>query len=167
MVILETLKKAIHEVGIKEVARRSGLSASTVSRVNSGQIKPSLEVAERISNAVGLSLELNVTAIAIRAPRLRIAKQILLRLKKELQELGIRRAIIFGSVARGEDGPNSDIDVYLDFGTTRPKVAQLLRAEGRVIEAFGENKVDIVSLMDFKRNPKLQKRIETDGVSAF
>ena len=32
-----------------------------------------------------------------------------------LKKYGIKSAAIFGSVARGEDGPNSDIDILVEF----------------------------------------------------
>lgn len=165
--ILELLKESIHKVGIKEVARRTDLAASTISRIHSGESMPSLEVAERISTALGYNLQLQLQNLKTSAPRLSFAKQKLMKLKSELKLLGVQHATIFGSVARGEDGPDSDIDIYLDFGPDKPKAFKILKAEGRILEAFGENKVDIISQLKIHKNPRLAERIEKDGVRVF
>ena len=35
--------------------------------------------------------------------------------RSQIEGLGVRRLLLFGSVARGEDGPNSDIDILVEF----------------------------------------------------
>ena len=80
--------------------------------------------------------------------------------------MGVRHVFIFGSVARGEDRESSDIDVYLDF-SEKPKASNLLKAEGRVIEAFGKTKVDVVSWLDSVKGHRLLTQIEKDGVRVF
>jgi predicted nucleotidyltransferase len=167
MSVLEILQERIGKVGIKEVARRALLSASTVSRIRSGKISPSLEVTERISKILGLELELHSKIQNASAPRLELAIQTINNLKKELKILGVKHATIFGSVARKDDGPSSDIDIYLDFGDERPKAQKLLKAEGIIIATFGEGKVDIVSQLEGAKNSGLKQRIEKDGVCVF
>lgn len=164
---IDLLKQSINKTGIKEVARRARLSPSTVSRINSGQISPSLEVAERISHAVGLHFQLLPDSKNPSAPRLIFARDVLGRLRKELRSLGVRHVVIFGSVARQEDRQESDIDIFLDFGKDKPTTAKLLKAEGKVIEAFGTTKVDLISQLDSSKGQKLKTQIEKDGVSVF
>ncbi len=41
-----------------------------------------------------------------------------LRLRRELQALGASNIRLFGSVVRGEDGPESDLDVLIDIDET-------------------------------------------------
>jgi predicted nucleotidyltransferase len=167
MGILATLQQSIGKVGIKEVARRAGLSPSTVSRIGSGLINPSLEVVEKVSNAIGFHLELLPNKKTISAPRLSFTKDVLRRLRNELKALGVKHAIIFGSVARGEDIATSDIDIFLDFNEDRPSAAKMLKAEGKVIEAFGENKVDLVSNVNSPKGQRLKQQIDKDGIYAF
>lgn len=167
MSILETLKESINKVGVKEVARRARLSPSTVSRVGSGLIRPGFEVVEKILEATGFYLELRTESKITKAPRLFFAKNILGRIRNELRALGVKHVIIFGSVARGEDKDSSDIDVYLDFGDKKPLVAKMLKAEGRVIEAFGEAKVDVVSHLGTPKGQRLKLQIDKDGVRVF
>ena len=128
---------------------------------------PSLEVAERISEALGFNLHLQPQTQVISAPRLSSARQVLLKLKNELKLLGVQHATIFGSVARGEDGPDSDIDICIDFGPEKPKAFKMLKAEGRILETFGENKVDIINQQSVDRNPRLSQRIQKDGIRVF
>lgn len=165
--ILDLIKESIYKVGIKEVARRTQLAPSTISRIRSGESIPSLDVAEKISEAVGYTLYLEPQTQVVSAPRLLFAKQILMKMKNELKLLGVQHVTIFGSVARGEDGPDSDIDIYLDFGLDKPKAFKLLKAEGRLLESFRENKVDIISQLDANKKPRLAERIQKDGVRVF
>jgi predicted nucleotidyltransferase len=167
MGLLETLQISIGKIGIKEVARRTGLSASTISRVNSGQINPTLEVVEKISAATGLLIKLEPNNQLFKAPRLKPAENILGRLRNELKTYGVKHAVVFGSTARGEDQDNSDIDIYLDFGDEKIHASNLLGAEGLVLNAFGENKIDIVSRLNSPRGERLKKRIEEDGIYVF
>jgi predicted nucleotidyltransferase len=167
MGILNTIQHSIDKVGIKEVARRSGLSPSTVSRINSGKISPSFEVIEKISKAVGFQLELQQDNKKVDTPRLHFAKDILGRLRNELKTFGVKHVTIFGSTARGEDRADSDIDIYIEFVYTKPSAAKLLKAEGRILEAFGENKVDIVSDLNSPRGQRLKLQINKDGKRVF
>lgn len=43
------------------------------------------------------------------------AKQVLIEEKSRLRGLGVGRAGIFGSVARGEENPESDVDILLEL----------------------------------------------------
>jgi predicted nucleotidyltransferase len=45
--------------------------------------------------------------------------QILRKAAPRLQQLGVRQLSLFGSMARGTQGPDSDIDVLLDLDTQR------------------------------------------------
>jgi predicted nucleotidyltransferase len=165
--ILDLIKESINKVGIKEVARRTHLAPSTISRIRSGESIPSLDVAQKISEAVGYHLFLEPLTQRATAPRLTFAKQILMKLKNELKSLGVQHVTVFGSVARGQDGPDSDIDIYLVFGPDKPKAFKILKAEGRILESFGENKVDIISQLKTHKNPRLLERIEKDGIRVF
>jgi predicted nucleotidyltransferase len=43
----------------------------------------------------------------------------LLELRPELEAEGVRHAFLFGSVARGDDVPESDVDIILDLDPER------------------------------------------------
>jgi predicted nucleotidyltransferase len=44
-------------------------------------------------------------------------------LAKSLKELGVRRAVLYGSTARGEETDQSDIDVYIEVGSDQDREA--------------------------------------------
>lgn len=59
------------------------------------------------------------------------------------KEHGVRRLRIFGSAARGEERPDSDVDLIVDFG--RPTgFIELVRLERLLGEIFGRS-VDLVT----------------------
>jgi predicted nucleotidyltransferase len=168
MSVATVIQNSIARVGIKEVARRTGLSPSTISRVRSGLIRPTLEVVEKIADAVGVRIEAIVDNRMVPAPRLEYAKNVLGRLRNELKIFGVKHAVVYGSVAREEDTESSDIDIFLDFGDKKVSAADILKAEGKVIEGFGENKVDIVSKLGLSAKEKaLKSNIEKEGVGVF
>lgn len=167
MSILSILQDAISSVGIKEVARRAELSASTVSRIRSGQVNPSLDVAERISKVLGLQIEIHNRTPVRQVPRLESTVLILIRLKSELASLGVTNVIIFGSVARLEDEIGSDIDLYLEYAGGRPKAQKMLKAEGVINEALAPYKTDIVDQFSLEKKPRLKQQVFKDGVRVF
>jgi predicted nucleotidyltransferase len=70
-------------------------------------------------------------------------------------------------VARNEDNPNSDIDLYIEFTNPKLPIGKMLKAEGRILEAFGDTPVDIVSGLKSEKTFLLKKTIEQEGVRVF
>lgn len=64
------------------------------------------------------------------------------RLKDALRPFGVSRVAVFGSVARREDGPDSDVDLIIDIERT-VGLFSLLRMQGIAQEILGRN-VDLV-----------------------
>jgi predicted nucleotidyltransferase len=71
---------------------------------------------------------------------IREQREAILRLAKSY---GIRRVRIFGSVARGEDRPDSDIDVLVEFEPGRSLLDQVGFRQD--LEEMLGRKVDVVS----------------------
>jgi predicted nucleotidyltransferase len=167
MDLVAELSDIIGKIGIKEIARRTGLAPSTISRVNSGKIIPSIAVVEKILNVSGFDLKIIPTSGGMPiASKLEFSMDLLMRLRKQLNRLGVQHAYIFGSVARGEDRSDSDVDVYLQF-KQKPLAAQLLKSEGLVIQSFGKVKADVIGWIDEKKDNKLLLEIKKDGVRVF
>jgi len=81
---------------------------------------------------------------------------------EELAELGVRRLDIFGSVARGEAGPTSDVDLLVDFD--RPVgLFHFFRVQRRLEQLLGRG-VDLVMRDAVK--PQLRDRILGEAVRA-
>jgi predicted nucleotidyltransferase len=79
----------------------------------------------------------------------------------ELQSIcrrhGVRRLALFGSVLRDDFGPDSDIDVLIEFEPGMHVGFRLFRVEEELSALFGEHKVDLV-------NPKYLNRFIRDKV---
>jgi predicted nucleotidyltransferase len=85
--------------------------------------------------------------------------------RAELQKLGVKHAALFGSVARGEAGPNSDIDIALDFDAANiPTVYQFVGMAERVQELF-EGHVDVIDRKALR--PAIAVNVERDIIDAF
>jgi uncharacterized protein len=82
-----------------------------------------------------------------------------------LRALGIERLSLFWSVARGEAGPDSDVDLAATFDRSRPfGIFQFAALEGRLQELVG-CPVDLVGEPISK--PRFLARVERDRVVVF
>jgi predicted nucleotidyltransferase/DNA-binding XRE family transcriptional regulator len=114
----------------KRLAERAGTSQPALARYETGSAQPSIATLERLLAACGRRLELvsspantaPVRASSLRgqlgprARRLRVCRG---RLLVAAREHGVRRVRVFGSLARGEDLPESDVDLLVELGPGR------------------------------------------------
>lgn len=78
----------------------------------------------------------------------------------EIRGLGVKRLELFGSVARGEAGPQSDLDVLVEFeGAATLDAFMDLR---ELLERLTSRRVDLVT--DRAIKPLLRRRIERDMI---
>lgn len=76
----------------------------------------------------------------------------------ELQRQGAARVGIFGSFARGDDSPDSDIDVLVVFRSAK-SLLQLVKIEQDLSDRLGR-KVDLITQDSI--SPLLRPQIEKD-----
>jgi predicted nucleotidyltransferase len=82
-------------------------------------------------------------------PLLRIPKD---RIASFCRERGIRRLAIFGSALRSDFGPDSDIDVLVEFEPERiPGLFGIARMERELSALLGGRKVDLRTPEDLSR----------------
>ena len=81
-------------------------------------------------------------------------------MKMNASKYNITRMGIFGSVARGEQTEDSDVDVYLE--TSKPNMFALVHIKEDLQTLFGCN-VEIVRLRDHM-DTLLRNRIEKEGI---
>jgi len=86
--------------------------------------------------------------------------------RAELQELAqryhIHRLVLFGSAARGELRPDSDIDLLVEFeGGAAPSLGGMVELEDAFVKLFGGRKVDVAT-RTILNNPYRQRAIEKD-----
>lgn len=83
----------------------------------------------------------------------------------DLRRLGVAHAAVFGSVARGDAGPNSDIDVLVELDEDRPVgIFEYARMKLYIGELL-EGQSDVVNRRTLK--PLLRANILHDAIDAF
>ena len=82
--------------------------------------------------------------------------------REELRRFGVKSLALFGSAARGEGGPESDLDILVEF--SRPVgLFAFLRLQNRLAEIMGRQ-VDLVTPQALK--PPLRERILQEAFNA-
>lgn len=163
------LRQARSRAGLtqRELAQRAGVSQSVIAAYESGTREPSLATLAALVEATGISLTVELGA-ALPAPALPGAGPIGHRLRRRRAAVlalaarhGISNLRVFGSVARGEDGPNSDLDLLVHL----PEGAGLFLL-GRFtedLEALLHVAVDVVP--DDGVKPRVRANIDKDLVA--
>lgn len=64
---------------------------------------------------------------------------------KVCRKYGIKKLSIFGSTARGEAKPDSDIDLLVEFEEGSRMGFAIIRMEDELSEAFGGGKIDLLT----------------------
>ena len=76
----------------------------------------------------------------------------------------VNRAVIFGSRARGDFKPNSDIDLAVYLADSEDKMPGELLLE--IDDAAGIYKIDVIDMLRLNNEP-LRQRIEEEGVEIY
>jgi hypothetical protein len=149
-----------------ELAALAGVTQSVISAYESGHRQPSIPVLAALVDAAGYELAMGVR----RQPRhlRRLSGPVGRRVRRHRHELiaaaaahGVQNLRVFGSVARGEDRPGSDVDLLADL----PPGLSLFGL-GRVeaeLEAILGSRVDLIPAGDLK--PGVRARVERDLVA--
>lgn len=94
--------------------------------------------------------------------------QVLARLKEvepALRARGIRHAAVFGSVARGEERPDSDIDILVEFEPGREGTIYDYVALKEFVAGLFDGPVDVIDRAGLK--PHLRAPSARDSIYAF
>ena len=149
-----------------ELAFRAGVVQSVISAYEAGRRQPSLPTLARLIDAAGYDLVIDIQQQPPGLSRLSgpVGRQVR-RQRRDLVATAAAHDVtnlrVFGSVARGEDQPDSDVDLLVDV----PPDMGLLGL-GRVqadLEAILGTKVDLVPASDLK--PAVRARAERDLVA--
>jgi predicted nucleotidyltransferase/DNA-binding XRE family transcriptional regulator len=163
------LREARRLVGLSQsdVARRAGVPQSVVSEYESGKRQPAVPTLARLVAATGheLTLGLERTDPAVRGlPDTRLGRRLRQHRKALLDAVagvGGSNLRVFGSVARGEDGPDSDVDLLVDLPEDISLFA-VLALEG-ALERILKVKVDLAPVASLK--PRVRAEALADAVA--
>jgi predicted nucleotidyltransferase/DNA-binding XRE family transcriptional regulator len=162
------LRQARKRVGLSQVdlAARAGVTQSVISAYESGQRQPSVPALARLVDATGFELTLGLRKPPGRLRRLSgpVGRRVH-RHRKDLVAVaaghGVSNLRVFGSVARGEDRPDSDVDLLADFPPGL-SLFELGRLEDD-LEAILGTRVDLIPAADLK--PGVRERVESDLIA--
>ena len=120
---------------------------------------------EKLQDLMGGLIERFLTEAERQPPDLSDVLRRLRLLEERLRSQGVVAAWVFGSVARGDARPDSDVDVALDFvPDAAPSLFGLSRLKGEIEEALGRP-VDLGERSAMR--PRVAEAAERDLVRAF
>ena len=149
-----------------ELAMRAGVTHSVISAYESGHRQPAIPALAALVDAAGYELVVDVR----RQPRRlgRLSGPVGRRVRRRRHDLiaaaaahGVRNLRVFGSVARGEDRPDSDVDLLADLPPDLG-LFELGRVEAE-LEAILGSRVDLIPADDLKLGTR--ERVERDLVA--
>jgi uncharacterized protein len=149
-----------------ELAGRAGVTQSVISAYESGHRQPALPTLAALVDAAGFDLDVRLRRVPRQLDRLsgplgRLARRHRHELIAVAAAHGVTNLRVFGSVARGEDQPGSDVDLLVDIppglgllglGRVRAELEQILHAP-----------VDLVPAGDLK--PRVAQRVAAELVA--
>lgn len=148
-----------------DLGRRAGTSQAAVARYEAGTVSPSIRTLERLLRACGRRLELQAVPAPTSANGTSDRMRELRRRRHELRSLvraaGARDLRVFGSVARGEDRPGSDIDLLVDFDVAGKGAFPLVQLRREISDLLGQP-VDVVARELLR--PQVRGTVEAEAV---
>jgi hypothetical protein len=144
-----------------ELAAKANVAQSVISAYESSMREPSFDTLRRLVAATGFDLNVTLVPSELKTPRRQAVDQNRTRLRRALGMLGARNVRLFGSVARGDDGPESDIDLLVDLG---PRVGLFALGKMRSeAERLLGTTVDVVPANSLK--PDVAERVLAEAIS--
>ena len=95
-------------------------------------------------------------------PRIKIPKK---KLAEFCQQNHIRKLSLFGSVLRESFGPESDIDVLVEFDPDHIPGYALIRMQDELSELFGGRPVDLVTVKFLNR--RIRHQVESEAIVQY
>lgn len=150
-----------------DLARRAGVSQPVISAYESGERQPSVPTLVKLIEATGH--ELKITLVPAPANRLglpdtRLGRR-LRHKRRAIAELAAARGAhnvrVFGSVARGQDDVNSDVDLLVDLDDD-VSLVQLVGLRRELRELLGVD-VDVVPSAALK--PRIRDNVIAEAIA--
>jgi predicted nucleotidyltransferase len=145
-----------------ELALRAGVAQSVISVYESGGRQPSLPTLASLVAATGSAIDVQLAAVQDEIVQT-LSESVRARaeeIKDAAAVHGIRVLGVFGSVARGEDGPGSDVDLLVDV-PAGVGLFTLGRLEEQLRDLLGAN-IDLVPEAGLK--PRVRAEVSADLV---
>jgi uncharacterized protein len=161
------LREARRRAGLSqaELARRAGVAQSVISAYESGHRQPALSTLSALISAAGCKLDVQVSSpegkpAPLSGPLGQRVRQRRSRLIRAAGARGVSNLCVFGSVARGDEHPGSDVDLVADLPGDMGLLG-LARLEAELGEILGAP-VDLAPADSLK--PGIKSSADTDLV---
>lgn len=131
-----------------ELARRAGTSQAMVARYETGAASPTVRTLARLLRAAGHMLVMSSPAdskLNARGPAAAVLRERRVEILAAAEAVGAANVRVFGSVARGEETAESDIDLLVDFPAAERGLFPLLKLAGE-IEGLVGRPVDVAAV---------------------
>jgi hypothetical protein len=144
------IREARHGAGLTQaqLAARAGTSQPAVARYESGEASPSVRTLERLLRAAGqrvrLASEPAGEAADLTNERMQRLRAHRAQIRRAVRQAGARNVRIFGSIVRGQDRPDSDVDLLVDFDVRAHGALPLIRLRRELSQLLNEH-VDVVT----------------------
>lgn len=98
----------------RELASASGVSPSTITRIERGEMNPTVAMLERLLQASGSELLVTERPRTSSPPSIGALREHRLAIEEIVAKYGATNVRVFGSVARGDAEVGSDVDLLVD-----------------------------------------------------
>ncbi|MGW5452936.1 nucleotidyltransferase domain-containing protein [Nocardia sp. NPDC003979] len=139
----------------RELAKRAGVAQSTVANVEAGRRQPSFAMVEQLLGAAGFRLG---TALVNAVRPSVLLEERRSEFEAVLTRYPVTNVWLFGSVARGEDRPDSDLDLLVELAPNS-SVLDILDLDSELRELLG-CPVDVVTTADLESNELLRRVVD-------
>jgi uncharacterized protein len=131
-----------------ELARRAGTSQAMVARYETGAASPTVRTLGRLLRAAGRELILSGPPAGLEEPPgpvVALLREHRAEICAAAEAVGARNVRVFGSVARREETPESDVDLLVDFPAEERGLFPLLSLAAQIEELVGRP-VDVAAV---------------------
>jgi len=152
------------------LAVKVGITENAIQKIESGASEqPSFEVGLKIAAALSVPAEViagrPMSVSDLNGSSLPRVVRALRQRREKLQQFGVTHAFVFGSVARGEEGADSDVDLIIDVPSDRFSLIELSRVALFLEDAL-KRQVDLVTARSAHRDPRFSGALR-EAVNAF
>lgn len=142
------------------LAAAAGTSQAAIARYEAGRMAPSVATLSRLLAALGLRLEFSASPV-FRGPRGILLMRHLPQVRALCARHGARDPRVFGSVARGEDRLDSDVDLLVELEPGRT-LLDLEQLQVDLIDMLG---IDVDVSTEALLAPPVLGRIRSDLIA--
>lgn len=146
----ELIARVRRDVGLTqaELARRAGTSQAMVARYETGMASPTVRTLARLLRAAGRELVISSPesgSADLSGPVAGVLREHRAAIRAAAEAVGARNVRVFGSVARGDETPDSDVDLLVDFPAGEQGLFPLLMLAEEVERLVGRP-VDVAAV---------------------